>query len=60
MLSDAGFSLKEAASAMSVAAVMDLVTCLLAASITDLPQVSPRVLYSVGQLIFIVVPFGEA
>ncbi|XP_071548561.1 uncharacterized protein [Panulirus ornatus] len=37
VLSDAGFSLKEAASAMSAAAVMDLVTCLLAASITDLP-----------------------
>lgn len=58
ILNDVGYSLQSAASAMSVAAVADLVTRAVCATITDRSWVNPRVLYGVAQIIFIVVPFA--
>lgn len=60
VLAEANYTLQDTATAMSVAAVVDLFTRLLGAAIADSPRVDIRVLYGFGQLIYITAPFGKS
>lgn len=60
MLAEANYSLQDSATAISVAAIVDLITRLLGAVIVDSPKVDVRFLYLTAQLIYMVVPHGEA
>ncbi|XP_064101081.1 uncharacterized protein LOC135211796 [Macrobrachium nipponense] len=57
-MSDAGFSVQLAASAVSVNAVVDFFTRLFCALIVDQPWASPRMIYGLGQIVLICVPLG--
>ncbi|XP_042883522.1 monocarboxylate transporter 9-like isoform X2 [Penaeus japonicus] len=57
ILDDAGYTLQESATVMSTAAVIDLVTRLAGAAITDLPHFKPRMVFGFAQLIYVVVPY---
>ncbi|XP_050688145.1 uncharacterized protein LOC126980807 isoform X2 [Eriocheir sinensis] len=59
VLAEANYTLQETATAMSVAAIVDLFTRLLGAAIADCPKVDVRFLYFFAQLIYIVVPYGK-
>lgn len=57
VLDEAGYSLQESATVMSSAAIIDLVTRLAGAAITDLPHFRPRAVFGFAQLIFVVAPY---
>lgn len=57
VLDEAGYSLQESATVMSSAAIIDLVTRMAGAAITDLPHFRPRVVFGFAQLIYVVTPY---
>ncbi|KAK3890003.1 hypothetical protein Pcinc_006031, partial [Petrolisthes cinctipes] len=57
LLIETGYPLQSVATAMSTAAVVDLVSRLAVSPITDLPCVNVCNLYRLGQLVFSTVPF---
>ena len=59
VLAEANYTLQDTATAMSVAAVVDLFTRILGTFINDSPKVDVRLLYAFGQLIYIVVPYSR-
>ncbi|XP_063589532.1 monocarboxylate transporter 9-like isoform X5 [Penaeus indicus] len=60
VLDEAGYSLQESATVMSSAAIIDLVTRLAGAAITDLPHFRPRAVFGFAQLVYVVTPYGQA
>ncbi|XP_063589531.1 uncharacterized protein LOC134766548 isoform X4 [Penaeus indicus] len=57
VLDEAGYSLQESATVMSSAAIIDLVTRLAGAAITDLPHFRPRAVFGFAQLVYVVTPY---